>query len=315
MSEVSRIALIALVAGLLLWGVSHSWVTSVRWVSAQSRALPNWERCVWWVVVRLFGPIGRFAFLLTYDTPDDHTTSEQTDFSVTDMTWDARGDDELTQAPISSYSLRVVSAPNGTGQQFALADGVTVIGRNPSTRRSTHVVSLNGDKAISREHATIELQADGTLMATDLHSSYGTRINGARLTPDTPAPLHETDTLQLGNTSLTLDKGEGSSRLRIDITPRYQLRVMRGPDRGKQLRLDGRRWTVGRSDSADWRLSDPKLSRKHAEIRLEGSIVRVVDLGSRHGVTINRRPQQNGALGSGDLLMLGDNEIELEELT
>jgi pSer/pThr/pTyr-binding forkhead associated (FHA) protein len=82
-----------------------------------------------------------------------------------------------------------------------------VIGR--SDARSTFVpdVDLANYKAlergISRRHATF-IRNQGALHLIDLHSINGTFINGNRLQPDIPYPLHNGDLLKFGDLSMTI---------------------------------------------------------------------------------------------------------------
>lgn len=62
---------------------------------------------------------------------------------------------------------------------------------------------------------------------------------------------------------------------------------------------------VGRSADADLRLADTGVSRSHAELRLEGDAVRVVDLGSTNGTLVNGRRVAEAVLADGDRLDIG----------
>ena len=62
---------------------------------------------------------------------------------------------------------------------------------------------------------------------------------------------------------------------------------------------------VGRGVDADLRLEDTGVSRAHAELRLEGSTVRVVDLQSTNGTVLNGRKVRIATLSDGDRLDLG----------
>jgi pSer/pThr/pTyr-binding forkhead associated (FHA) protein len=71
------------------------------------------------------------------------------------------------------------------------------------------------DKGVSRTHAEINLQEDGTFMVEDLGSSNGTFINGRKLEKNTPIQLKYGDELRLGELRmiiymLTQLKGTGS---------------------------------------------------------------------------------------------------------
>ena len=58
------------------------------------------------------------------------------------------------------------------------------------------------DEKVSREHAAIELGADGSAVLRDLDSSNGTFVNGKRITE--PVPLAGDEHLRLGDTALLL---------------------------------------------------------------------------------------------------------------
>jgi FHA domain len=64
--------------------------------------------------------------------------------------------------------------------------------------------------------------------------------------------------------------------------------------------------TVGRGDAVDVRLSDPSVSRLHAEIIRRGPYAYVTDLGlSRNGTRVNGRLVARRVLDDGDVLTFG----------
>jgi hypothetical protein len=65
---------------------------------------------------------------------------------------------------------------------------------------------------------------------------------------------------------------------------------------------------IGRSSESDIRVSDPNVSRKHAEIRQEGSTYSIVDLGSTNGISVNGRALKRSKLDDGDRITLGSTE-------
>lgn len=73
------------------------------------------------------------------------------------------------------------------------------------------------------------------------------------------------------------------------------------------------RMTVGRSPRADIVLEDPFASRLHAELRLEGEVCWLHDLGSANGTRLNDSVLTNSAapLGLGDVVRIGATRIEL----
>lgn len=68
--------------------------------------------------------------------------------------------------------------------------------------------------------------------------------------------------------------------------------------------------TIGRLDTCDIALSDPGVSRKHAEVRREGDEWVVVDLSSTNGTLVNGQPVRRHRLASGDRVEVGETTIE-----
>jgi hypothetical protein len=66
---------------------------------------------------------------------------------------------------------------------------------------------------------------------------------------------------------------------------------------------------IGRSKESDIRVSDPNISRRHAEIRQEGSTYWIVDLGSTNGISVNGRSVKRAKLDDGDRITLGSTEV------
>src|SRR5579875_2130067 len=62
---------------------------------------------------------------------------------------------------------------------------------------------------------------------------------------------------------------------------------------------------LGRGTDCDLRLVDPGVSRHHAELRVEGGNVVLVDLGSTNGTFVNGQPVKHVALADGMQIMLG----------
>lgn len=62
---------------------------------------------------------------------------------------------------------------------------------------------------------------------------------------------------------------------------------------------------VGRGVEADLRLHDTGVSRRHAELRLDGDQVHLCDLGSTNGTVVNGRPVTSTVLTDGDRIEVG----------
>jgi pSer/pThr/pTyr-binding forkhead associated (FHA) protein len=70
--------------------------------------------------------------------------------------------------------------------------------------------------------------------------------------------------------------------------------------------------TLGRALDNDIVLEDSRVSRYHAELRLEGERCRVRDLRSTNGTLVNGRAIAEVALAPGDLISIGGLELRLE---
>lgn len=66
---------------------------------------------------------------------------------------------------------------------------------------------------------------------------------------------------------------------------------------------------IGRGAEADLRLTDTGVSRRHAEIRVDGETVQVRDLGSTNGTWVNGRRVQTATLLDGDTVTVGTTEL------
>ncbi len=66
---------------------------------------------------------------------------------------------------------------------------------------------------------------------------------------------------------------------------------------------------LGRSSGCDIRLTDPNVSRRHAELRQEGTSWWIVDLGSTNGIEVNGSRLDRAKLETGDTVTLGETEL------
>jgi hypothetical protein len=78
---------------------------------------------------------------------------------------------------------------------------------------------------------------------------------------------------------------------------------------GRRLRVDKRRVVLGRSRECDVQIEDPNVSRRHAELRQEGSTYWIVDLDSTNGVEVNGRRVKRARLAPGDTFTVGSTEV------
>jgi Protein of unknown function (DUF3662)/FHA domain len=78
---------------------------------------------------------------------------------------------------------------------------------------------------------------------------------------------------------------------------------------GKTRELTAARTVLGRSRDCDLRLTDVNVSRRHAEIRRDGDVYWLVDLGSTNGSIVNDERVGKHRLRDGDRITLGSTEL------
>ncbi|WP_146819654.1 FtsK/SpoIIIE domain-containing protein, partial [Actinotalea fermentans] len=86
------------------------------------------------------------------------------------------------------------------------------------------------------------------------------------------------------------------------------LRVLAGPDEGREFPLPAGATVVGRDRDVAVRLSDPMVSKRHARINVADT-VEIVDLGSANGVVVDGVPVPRVPLESGGTVLLGDTVL------
>ena len=83
------------------------------------------------------------------------------------------------------------------------------------------------------------------------------------------------------------------------------------PD-GRRIPLGEDPVSIGRLPECDLVLSDPNVSRRHAEVRRRGNDFIVVDLGSTNGTKVNGAGVRERRLNDGDEIGLGGTHIRFE---
>ena len=91
----------------------------------------------------------------------------------------------------------------------------------------------------------------------------------------------------------------------------YLLVSTRG-SRAVQFDLGGPLIGLGRASDNDVIVDDPMVSRHHCQLKLQRGAYSFADLGSRNGSMVNGQPVSQVALGPGDLIRIGDTEIEFQ---
>jgi hypothetical protein len=84
------------------------------------------------------------------------------------------------------------------------------------------------------------------------------------------------------------------------------------PD-GSRFALEGRAISIGRQTSCDVTISDPNVSRRHAEIHPSADRYILVDLGSTNGTRVNGARVSEHELVDGDEVRFGGTTLVFEE--
>lgn len=91
------------------------------------------------------------------------------------------------------------------------------------------------------------------------------------------------------------------------------LRVLSGPDVGREFSLPSGTSYIGRDRDVDVRLTDPLTSKRHARITV-GESVEIVDTNSANGLQMDGLPVTRATLNSSDTVTLGDTELTVVPL-
>ncbi|HUZ19292.1 MAG TPA: DUF3662 and FHA domain-containing protein [Acidimicrobiales bacterium] len=83
------------------------------------------------------------------------------------------------------------------------------------------------------------------------------------------------------------------------------------PD-GQRIGIMDEAVTIGRLPECGIQLSDPNVSRRHAQLRRQGDAVYVVDLGSTNGTKVNGVVARQQRLADGDVVTIGVSSLRFE---
>jgi hypothetical protein len=83
------------------------------------------------------------------------------------------------------------------------------------------------------------------------------------------------------------------------------LMIKKGPDAGMRFAINRDAISIGRHPESDIFLDDITVSRRHAEIRREGSVYSLLDTGSLNGTYLNRERIETSPLEDGDEIQIG----------
>lgn len=89
--------------------------------------------------------------------------------------------------------------------------------------------------------------------------------------------------------------------------------LIRGTPTGHRYFIEKDEMIIGRDPSSDISISDPLISRKHAKITREGTVIKIEDLGSSNGTVINGKKLEAGnvaKLAKEDMIKMGNSIVK-----
>ncbi|HET8880321.1 MAG TPA: FHA domain-containing protein, partial [Arthrobacter sp.] len=91
------------------------------------------------------------------------------------------------------------------------------------------------------------------------------------------------------------------------------LRILSGPDVGREFPLPSGTSYLGRDRDVDIRLTDPLTSKRHARLTV-GESIEIVDTNSANGLLMDGLPVTRATLNSSDTVTLGDTTVSVVSL-
>jgi len=167
--------------------------------------------------------------------------------------------------------------------------------------------------SVSRQHARIFIQ-EGRCFIDDLGSANGVMVDGQLLVQR--MELRNAAQVRIGDYTLYLeyqdpsvDGGQDVLRTHIVTNEEGTFKLVRVGDMfaGEEFSLTEAVNTIGRTDDNFILLSDPSISRNHAQVIKEGMAFKVIDLGSSNGTRVNGKlVREVTLLRNGDEVQFGN---------
>jgi pSer/pThr/pTyr-binding forkhead associated (FHA) protein len=157
------------------------------------------------------------------------------------------------------------------------------------------------DKSLDHTHAKLVLE-DGKYVLKDNNSTSGCFINGQRITQKEILPG---DIVRLGKIELiVLDPRKLNDDEPMQSAP-WRLVSDSSWLPGKTfIIMPERTVVIGRTDQCDITIPGTHLSRRHTELKIQGSNLLVKDLGSSNGTFLNEKQVTEAVAQNGDRLRL-----------
>ena len=213
-------------------------------------------------------------------------------------------DDEPGTVPAVAWASLALTAPDGRKSLFSLTKPIVQIGRS---RNASNDLILDTDGMVSKSHARLERESDGSWTLYDLGSTNGVKVAAVRVEGN--RILRDGDEITIGETRLVFQQADVKPS--PASSPLLQRARLVGPD--GEAHVLASETLIGRAVTSDIVLPDSTVSTKHARIiSPDAATYTLEDLASENGTRVNGRalpPGRRLPLNDGDLIQLGNSEL------
>jgi len=93
-----------------------------------------------------------------------------------------------------------------------------------------------------------------------------------------------------------------------------QLIIIAGPEKGRSFQLeDGQTLTIGRGEASDTKINDPRMSRVHCRVQVDGGRTVLFDSGGTGGTWVHdQQVAEKKELQPGSIIRVGDTQIRYD---
>ena len=161
----------------------------------------------------------------------------------------------------------------------------------------------------ARRESYVLLSAPQIVMNTDADLEIGEFGIATRMVQPEPGEAPPVPEAEPGATMVYKPKASGPTQAATPEELGVEPEVVTLEADGTKHQVDKRSVVIGRSKDCDIRLADPNVSRRHAEVRQEGTAYWVLNLDSTNGTTVNGRRQKRAKLEDDDRITVGSTDL------
>ncbi len=123
--------------------------------------------------------------------------------------------------------------------------------------------------------------------------------------------------VQVQSAPQAVGAGDAPTQLASDVMPTqlrsapYYLVGLQGALAGQRVPVPPSGLTIGRASDCDLTINEPLVSRLHARLTIEAGQLVIYDLNSTNGTTVNGVKVQRHALKAGDIVEIGNTQLQV----